>query len=155
MRRSAAKIGDVLEILTSRGLAYAQYTNQIPKRGGLLRVIEGCYENRPSDLAALVKGDLQFETLFPVTAAVSRGIFAVVGNVQIPHDRQALPVFRSGMPPPGGGPIRNWWLWDGEREWQVGVLDPEQWKLPRSSIINDTLLVERIESGWRQEGAEY
>lgn len=105
-----ARIGDVLEIPTSRGLAYAQYTHQLPQQGGLLRVLDGFHSERPANLASLVLGPLQFETLFPVTATVSRGIFEVVGNAPVPPERQSLPIFRGGMRPPDGGAIQNWWL---------------------------------------------
>jgi len=44
-----------------------------------------------------------------------------------------------------------WWLWDGEKEWKIGELQPGMNALPPRAIINDTLLVERIVSAWRHE----
>ncbi len=48
----------------------------------------------------------------------------------------------------GSGRVLNWWLWDGEREWQVEKLTPELESLSLAQIWNDTLLVERIIEGW-------
>jgi hypothetical protein len=43
-----AKLGDVLEIETTKGLAYFQYTHQHPVYGGLIRVLPGLYAERPA-----------------------------------------------------------------------------------------------------------
>lgn len=45
----------------------------------------------------------------------------------------------------------TWWLWDGVNEWPIGKLTKEQKHLPFNEVWNDTLLVERIESGWTPE----
>jgi hypothetical protein len=52
---------------------------------------------------------------------------------------------------PSTGKVKVWWLWDGEREWQVGELTEEQRGLSFREVWNDTLLIERIESGWTPE----
>jgi len=42
------KIGDIIEIPTSKGLAYAQYTHnhkQRPHFGALIRVLDGLFES--------------------------------------------------------------------------------------------------------------
>jgi hypothetical protein len=64
-----------------------------------------------------------------------------------PAKLESFPIFRDGVADPRTGKIVNWWLWDGEREWLVGGLTDEQKKYPIREIVNDTLLMERIESG--------
>ena len=44
-----------------------------------------------------------------------------------------------------------WWLWDGEKEWQIGSITNEQRKLPIRQIWNDTMLIARLEQEWRPE----
>ena len=52
VRRIRKKIGDVIEIPTSKGFAYVQYTHyhkDPPVYGSLIRVLEGFYKTRPSE----------------------------------------------------------------------------------------------------------
>jgi hypothetical protein len=44
-------IGDVIEIPTAKGLAYAHYTHQHPTHGGLVRVFDALFEVRPAHYA--------------------------------------------------------------------------------------------------------
>jgi regulator of RNase E activity RraB len=46
------------------------------------------------------------------------------------------------------GRVLDWWLYDGNREWRIGQLSPGQEQLSIAAIWNDTLLVDRILSGW-------
>ncbi|HEY3332327.1 MAG TPA: hypothetical protein VGK19_20020 [Capsulimonadaceae bacterium] len=149
MRRP--KIGDIVEIRTKRGLAYAQFTHNHEKFGSLLRVLEGFYQEAPRDLNAVANSRSRFQTFFPLGAAVHRGIVSILGNAAIPDEAKAFPTFRSGSRDLGTMTIKNWWLWDGEKEWMVGDLTPDQWKYPLRSVWNDTLLVKRIEEDWNQD----
>ncbi|MBI5200447.1 MAG: hypothetical protein HY925_02575 [Elusimicrobia bacterium] len=143
-----AKLGDILEIKTRRGLAYAQYTHQHPTMGGLLRVFEMLVERRPQSFSKVAAGPVRFSTFFPVRAAVGRGILTVVSNEQIAEHNSEYPIFRNGLPDPSTKKVSTWWFWDGKKEWKVGEITQEQRKLPILSVWNDTLLIERIEAGW-------
>jgi hypothetical protein len=146
------KVGDVVEIPTPKGLAYAQYINKHQKYGALIRVFSSLYDHRPDNVAAeALNRAVQFICFFPLQAAVSQGIATVVGNVQVPKDASDFPTFRAGVIDPATGKVRVWWLWNGEKEWRVGALTPEQRSLPIRGVWNDTILVERITSGWRPE----
>src|SRR5687768_9030137 len=138
------KIGDVIEIDTGQGLAYAHYSHQHPMYGGLLRVFSDLKKERPSDLAAAVAGEPTFLTFFPVKAAVSRGIVSVAGHVPLSDLSKTFPIFRDGMANPRTGRVEQWWLWNGEEEWRVGPLTEEMRRLPIRGVWNDTLLKERI-----------
>jgi hypothetical protein len=144
--RKRARLGDVLEIGTPAGLAYFQYTHQHQTYGGLIRVLPGTYEERPTAgrLSELVRRRERFVVFFPVRAAANRGLVSVVANEPIPPHAQSFPLFKSGRP-------GNWWLWDGEHEWRIGELTAEQRTLPTRGIWNDTMLASRIASGWSPE----
>lgn len=147
-----ARIGDVVEIDTPKGRAYAQYTHKHAQWGGLLRILPGIFMETPADLERLVAEKAAFSTFFPLQQAIKQDIVRIVGNVPVPLHLRRFPTFRAPMPDAFGGTDRiiGWWLWDGEREWPVGRLTHEQRELPIREVINDTLLVERIVSGWRQ-----
>lgn len=142
------QIGDIIEIPTAKGLAYAQYTHQHPTHGGLIRVFDTLFENRPGDFSKLVAGPVRFSTFFPVRAAINRSIFQIVGHENVAPHNQSFPIFRNGIAEPTTKKVAVWWFWDGEREWKVGEITPEQRKMPIAGVWNDTMLVERIEAGW-------
>ena len=144
-------LGDIVEIATPDGMAYAQLVNSHEQYGSLLRVLRGVHDDRPSDLNRLVAGQTQFVAFFPLLAAIKAGIVHVVGNEQVPEAFNAFPVFRAGVADPTTGKVATWWLWDGDKEWKVGALNEEQKRLPIRGVWNDTLLVERIVSGWTPE----
>jgi hypothetical protein len=146
-----AKFGDVIEIQTHDGLAYALYTHRNEKYGALLRVFGRVFASRPSSFNWLSEEPPQFDAFFPLQAALQKGIVETVGDVEVPPALQGFPVFRNGTPDPSTRKVENWWLWDGDKEWQVGKLTSEQRKLPLLGVINDTLLRQRIEAGWTAE----
>jgi len=143
------KIGDIVEFKTAKGYAYAHYTHKDDQYGSLLRVYSRIYEEKPSNINSMVNGKETFSCFFPLSAAVSKKIVTIVGNVEVSQDKMQFPIFRSGLSLPDKPIV--WWLWDGQREWRVGTLTQEQTKLPVLGIWNDTLIIERIESGWTPE----
>ena len=148
--RKRPQIGDVIEIPTPKGLAYAQFTHKHSTHGALLRVMPGLYSPRPECFSELMLAAPQFSTFFPLGAACNRGIVQVVANETITAPLSVFPTFRNSIKGQDGawGP---WWLWDGEHEWKIGELKPGMEVLPPQVVINDTLLIERIVSGWRHE----
>ena len=145
-----ARIGDIIEIRTSRGLAYAQYTHEHstpPRYGSLLRILPGFYDTRPKTFDVLVQQPYLFMAFFPLNAAIRQGIVERVAHVPVPPDLKEFPIFRCGMTNPATGKIHDWWLWDGKREWRVGTLTEEQKKLPTCHIVNDTMLIIMMERG--------
>lgn len=151
-KRTMARLilGDLVEISTPRGLAYAQYINSHKKYGALLRVFSGLHDRRLEHVK-FATGEVQFVCFFPLQAAVNREIVTVVGNELVPDEASAFPTFRAGVIDPATGKVAVWWFWDGEKEWRVGTLTPEQRSMPIRGVWNDTMLIERIVSGWRPE----
>jgi hypothetical protein len=145
------KLGDVVEIRTSKGLAFAQYTHQHKQYGAMLRVFRDIFQARPSNMEDLIKLHPAFICFFPLKAAVDQGIFSIVANIAVPVEAQNFPVFRAGVISPTTGKVEVWWLWDGEKEWRVDKLTAEQRQYPIRGVWNDTLLIERIEAGWTPE----
>ena len=142
------QIGDVIEIPTKVGLFYAQYTHQHKTHGGLIRLFEAHFKSRPSEFSKLVRTPVRFSTFFPVVAAVTKDIFNVVAHEGVAITNQTFPIFRNGVPDPRTKRVSAWWFWDGEKEWKVGEITHEQRGMPIVGVWNDTLLIERIESGW-------
>jgi hypothetical protein len=145
---SKPKFGDVFEIPTAKGLAYAQYTHQHPQFGGLIRVFDRLFSKRPESFDRLVHEPVRFSTFFPVRAAIMRGSFKIVGHAEIASQNKVFPVFRDGVPDPKTKKVATWWFWDGEKSWKVGEITPEQRKMPIRAIWTDAFLIERIESAW-------
>lgn len=156
VNRKRPRIGDVIEIPTPRGFACAQYTHKHATNGALIRILPAICQERPSDFAALVQQPPLFSTFFPLGAACNRKIFSVVAAEALAPHACDFPTFRncSWYRDPAGQlhVSRYHLLWDGQREWRVESLSTEQLReYPPLSIPNDTLLVERILTGWRHE----
>ncbi len=151
-RTPKLKIGDIVEIPTALGMAYAQYTHQHPRYGSLLRVIEGFFPERPQDLEKLAASPTKFFAFLLLQGTVRLGLFTYVGWAPVPAHSSKFPLFRNGVEDRRTKLVGdNWWLWDGEREWRVGKLKPEQYQLPMQEIVNAAMLVHRLEIGWLPE----
>ena len=122
------KIGDVIEVPTSKGLSYIQYTHthkDPPQYGDIVRVLEGFCESKPenSELQKIVCKNHRFSAFFPLKEAVREGIFHVVGNFDIPSFAQSFPTFKGTNQYDDPDPEDIvWWLWDGKKEWKAGKL---------------------------------
>src|SRR3546814_12102861 len=89
------KFGDILQVLTSQGVAYSQVTHKHPEYGFLIRVSPGFHNEQPKNFSAVVESEPQFSAFFVVQSAVNQGLLSVVGNVPIPERLQVFPTFRS------------------------------------------------------------
>ena len=150
--RTRPRLGDIIEIATPKGLAYAQYTHKHevrPRYGALIRVAPGLFAKRPADFSWVAQVEPQFITFYPVGAACSRGMVTIVANEPLSPAAQGFPLFRSSIrAPEGRGP---WWLWDGSKEWRIGELKHGMERLPLRGVWNHAYLVARIAEEWRHE----
>jgi len=145
------KLGDILQVLTSKGVAYAQVTHKNPEYGFLIRVFSGFHNKHPASFADMVQGSVQFSAFFVVQSAVNQGLISVVGNVQIPEKLQAFPTFRSRNGTTGG----SLWLWNGVESFRLErQLSSEELEYSTRVIISAPLLVERIQNNYRPETHE-
>jgi hypothetical protein len=145
------KLGDIIEIKTAKGFAYAQYTHKHEVYGSLIRVFDKMYSKRPQFDDHFISQKVRFTTFLPLQSAVKRGIFEVVKSETIRTELIPFPTFRAGIIDPVTKKVNDWWLWDGKEEWKVGKLSEDQRRLPIRGVWNDTLLIQRIESDWRPE----
>lgn len=142
--------GDVIEVPVATGLAYAQFINEHATWGQLICVFDEIHISRPLILSDIVYGQVRFKVFFPFSTAVSMGVFEVIGSGVIAEWNREFPVFRDGVAD-NEGRVRAWWLWDGTREWRIEQLTPAQRTLPFRELLNDAMLVSRIEKNWRPE----
>jgi hypothetical protein len=123
----------------------------LPALAGLPFVFSGFECSRRRSFDDLKDYDVQFETFVPLQAGVNAGLFRIVFNAAISESAKVFPIFRTGMVDPTSGRVEVWWLWDGDKEWRVGQLTPEQRRFPIRGVINDALLKERISSSWTSD----
>lgn len=148
--RKRAKLGDVLEVSTPRGLAYVQYAGKHPSYGAAIRVLPGFFQERPKDWSALLAQEGYF-VFYPVGIAVSQGIVEVAARLAIPPGRELPTVYRrSGYITPEGK-ITAWLICDGEKETLRRELSPEERKLFIAAMWNHAFLVGRIVDEWHPE----
>ena len=122
IRRIRKKIGDVIEVPTSKGLAYIQYTHENKDWGSLIRVLQGFYKTRPSneELEKVVQKPHRFQTFCPVHYGVNIGVWERVGNFPVPAFAQKFPTFKNTSALPKSDlKEASWSLWNGENpgEW--------------------------------------
>jgi hypothetical protein len=146
------KVGDVIEVTTSKGLAYAQVTHIHREKhsayGPLLRIASGFFTKRPGRFEELFREQPLAIMFCALQVAVKRGVCEIVGNVPVPEDAKAFPLFRGSNDDPGADTPKDWWFWDGSNSWRVGKITPQQRKMPLREIVDSSLLRERIEAGW-------
>ncbi len=148
-----AKSGDLIEFQTNKGLAYALYTHKHPEFGCLIRVLDGFFETRPIEWEAVANLPVRFSTFFPLISVVRRKKVSVVGHVEVPKSLSAFPMFRAGVYDPASKTVRQWWLWDGDKEWKVPGLTPDELQYPLRRVGNLASVVDKLESGWIEAGA--
>jgi hypothetical protein len=153
VNRKRPRIGDVVEIETPRGLAYAQYVFRHTTYGAIIRVLPGLFESRPDDFCDLVNQSERFFILYPVGSACHQGLAKIVAHEEIPEGSRGAPSMRSSFRyrdhRSGQMVEAPWRLWNGEKWWWVGELTDEQRELSLMEGWGHPLLVERIVSGWR------
>lgn len=158
-RGKTPRIGDVIEVDTANGRAYAQYCYEDAGRtglGALLRVLPGFFTARPASFTELVAMPERYFVYFPVRAAVRSGEVSIVGHEPVPEWARDAPLMRWGLPMPdktGGRPrVHVWWLMRGNERLEPPIpaedLSVEQERLSLREQVNYPALVSRLEAGW-------
>jgi hypothetical protein len=143
-------LGDIFEVRWRGGRGYGHYVKRYsdpPVWGSLIRVLPGTFKTRPANFDDLVAQREQFVTFFPLGAAVARGLVKIVDHQPVPERFKEWPLFRACNRNAETG-HKTWFLWDGEREWKVGDLKPEQYSLPLREVITLGILRERMKASW-------
>jgi hypothetical protein len=122
-----------------------------PEYGEMIRVLSGVFSERPEDIDKLVAAPELYVVFFPFGAALRQEIISAVSSAPIP----AAGWRERAMRRPGGrakdGRILNWVVSEGGRDRVVKELSESERKLSIATIVNDTLLIDRIASGWLPE----
>ena len=139
-------IGMIFQLETSKGIAYGICTHEHVKYGTLVYLYP-----IGTQLSELKNATTQFCCFFPLSVALKRKVVEKVGKIEIPSSLKSFPVFRSGFPDQVTRRVKDWWFWDGEKEWMVGKINDSQRKMPIRGIINFTMLIERLEDGYTAE----
>jgi len=147
-------LGDIVEIPLTRGFAYGQYVynyTKPPRWGALVRVFPDTFDKRPGDFSDLVNGNERFVVFMPLAAAVNQEMVKLVDRAAVPARFSKLPVFKAAGFLNKAGIVKDWWLWDGEREWRSPGLSADEARYPLREIPSIPVLIDRIESGWKPE----
>lgn len=106
--RRRIRIGDIVEIATPKGFAYAQYTHEHPQYGSLIRVLPGLHAERRPDLSRLAQGRHLWVVFFPVRVGVRRGMIELAAHADVPPEAAAFSLFKvAGLDDPKTGRVLN------------------------------------------------
>jgi hypothetical protein len=148
----APKAGDVFQLKTPKGFAYFQFSHKDEEYGHLIRILPGLFDTPPASFRELSQSKELYCVFFPLAAAVSKCIVKHVANEPLPASAQKPPILRRPGGRGIGGKVLNWWIREPNgAEKKVDNLNVEQKHYSLAVIWNDTLLVERICSGWLPE----
>jgi hypothetical protein len=147
----APRLGNIFELKTPKGFAYFQNTYKDDKFGHLIRILPGLYDTRPTSFSGLNQSKELYFIFFPLGAAVSRELVKYVADEPIPAWAQKPPIMRRAGGRSREGKVQNWFIPDGNGEKLVVKLNDEQKHFSLAQIWNDTMLIERICSGWLPE----
>lgn len=135
--------GFAFAVETDLGFSPCLVTHQVPRMGDVIWVAGPVFDTLPSPVELSRIAQWRWPTLFPTGAAVRRKLVIQIGLVEVPAGLTPFPRFRSGHRSRGWHEVD----YSGGAERTVGVCrDPD---LPIFGIVNDTLLKERIVTGWR------
>lgn len=150
-RRKRVRPGDILEVRTSRGLAYVHYTGRHPEYGDAIRVLPGLLASRPADFMTLVNHPEAYFTFYPAGAAVSQGLVEIAAEHPVPRGEVFPAVYRREGASNREGRVLAWLICEGTKETLVRELSEEQRLLPIASIWNHEALLHYLTREWRPE----
>ncbi len=151
-RRQRPKIGAILEITTSRGLVYLQYTHEHEWAYSVVGLLPGYHVERPTSFVDLVNQPERYVFQYFVPDAVRRGEMEVVGSEDVPERCKPWPWFRMPIEYDfENGLITCWRFGNHKESYQARTLTPELLRVPIHGIPSPVMLRERLESNWQPE----
>ena len=139
MPKIKLELGDIFELITSKGFAYSQCV-EIPlgirNDVELIKVLYTLHPKRILDLTEIASGNYFFNR-FPLKVAKNRKIVSPIGNIALSENFA------------GDG----WQIVDAKtlRRENINELTEDQKKLSPWGGMNDTLIIELLEKGWNLE----
>lgn len=138
--------GDIIEVEIQNGLTYLQVTSLHPSYPEVIRHIEGVYQSRPSDIAAMPIQQSRILGMAPVANLIESGsiVGRKVGTANIPHNFRTFPTFQMPIRDRQGQVVYRW-FWDGEGIWYDS--NPEvvnNHEFPMREVMTANMLLERL-----------
>jgi hypothetical protein len=151
MDKKKVELGDVFEMRTQKGnIIYIQCV-EIPKdirnEVELIKVFYDLHQSRPSEINSITDGGF-FYNRFPLKAALRKKIVEKIGNSELPNDFESPLYYRTENVFGQGWQIVNAKTLFRDT---LSILSDEQKKLSPWGSMNDTLIIELLESGWTLE----
>jgi hypothetical protein len=151
-RRSTQKleIGDIFAIDTPKGVGAFQYVGFDERLGELIGVFGFTASDEVSAERETRQSEFTFYTFFPLAAALRKRLVRKIG------DRPGTSAHSPPMRAPGRIDVANkrildWFVYENGTVLHVSDLSPEQRRFSPRGIMNDTLLIHRIMTGWLPE----
>lgn len=155
-KRRRPAIGDILEIKTSKGLVYLQYTHERGPFASVVRWLPGYFAERPTDFTELARQPEHCTFQYLVPDSVRHGDMTPVGQAEIPERCRSYPWFRMAIRKDFEHGRVTLWRVGNETEWyHAEELTPEVRQIPLSGIWGHGLLMDRLESLWDPEHDPY
>jgi hypothetical protein len=154
--RRGPQIGTVIEIKTSKGLAYAQYTHDGEGDNYLgfeiMRQISGFYPTRPSNFDDVITETTLYHFYFFLKHSLKDKAFDAVGVFTVPEKDKITPKFRSGLEDPrNDNRVVGGWILQGAKTIRIPQFGPDHFRLSTGGVWGYPLLAERLEIGWLPE----
>jgi hypothetical protein len=145
------EVGDVFELNTKNGNKIYFQCVQIPvdtkNEVELIKVFYYLYSETPTDVT-LITHDEYFFNRFPLKSALRKKIVTKIGNSKLSQDFETPKYYRTT------NFTNDAWQIIDAKTWKrktVIELSEEQKKLSPWGGLNDTLIIELLERGWKLE----
>jgi hypothetical protein len=156
MMKGKLKAGALISFSVGKGVGLFQVLpHQSRDWGILIRVFSGVHPEPLSKqvVDAVLSTKESFLTFIPLSASslLSSGELYFLGSEPVPERLREFPLFRAAGLRDTDLRSRDWWLWDGRREWRAGSLSEEQRSLSIRELVGIGVLVDRVAAGWTPE----
>lgn len=140
------------EIKTSKGKKYLQYVFANKTIGEMLRVFPQQYSEDFGDVSSIIKSQDYYFVHFPLKATLKQEIVQFVDNFSIPSEVKLPDQMRARKVDKDGNFVSLQIVdYSTLQRTNIKELSSSDKKLSPWGTWNDTLLVERIEEGWKPE----
>lgn len=151
MKSKKIELGDIFELQTEKGEKIYFQCIEIPtdtrNEVELIKIFYDLWAEPPVDLNSIIRGDYFF-TRFPLKAALRRKIVTKIGNYTLSENFEVPEYYRTT-----NFTEDAWQIVDAKtlKRETVVELSEEQKKLSPWGGMNDTLIIELLERGWKLE----
>jgi hypothetical protein len=145
------QVGDIFEIATPKGNGYFQYVYRDKTDIELIRILPGLYLDQPQEMSQLAATKELYFIGFPLKAAHRRKIVKLIGTYKLPEGFELPKAFRAQHIVRGNFICWHIVDYDTWKRDSVKELTEEQRNLSPWGTWNDTLLIERMATGWTLE----